>query len=142
VTPGAFIEAAEEFGIPRELAMRNWEGCIQARAALYLPGGRIAKELSRNPTVLVVNDTAFAHGGLLPTHGEPTRHTASVAGRYAAAAQPAEAYPCCYINWRTIACFANGNESGIALFYCGVLQCLASLVLNHACVLPLPCVLQ
>jgi hypothetical protein len=70
VTPGAFIEAAEEFGIPREMAMRNWEGCIQARAALYLPGGRIAKELSRNPTVLVVNDTAFAHGGLLPTHGE------------------------------------------------------------------------
>jgi hypothetical protein len=74
VTPGAFIEAAEEFGIPRELAMRNWEGCIQARAALYLPGGRIAKELSRNPTVLVVNDTAFAHGGLLPTHGEPMCH--------------------------------------------------------------------
>lgn len=72
VTPGAFVEAAEEFGIPRELAMRNWEGCIQARAALYLPGGRIAKELSRNPTVLVVNDTAFAHGGLLPTHGERT----------------------------------------------------------------------
>jgi hypothetical protein len=68
VTPGAFIEAAEEFGIAREQAMRNWEGCIQARAALYLPGGRIAKELSRNPTVLVVNDTAFAHGGLLPAH--------------------------------------------------------------------------
>jgi hypothetical protein len=72
VTPGAFIEAAEEFGIPREVAMRNWEGCIQARAALYLPGGRIAKELSRNPTVLVVNETAFAHGGLLPTHGKQT----------------------------------------------------------------------
>jgi hypothetical protein len=70
VTPGAFIEAAEEFGIPREVATRNWDGCIQARAALYLPGGRIAKELSRNATVLVVNDTAFAHGGLLPTHGE------------------------------------------------------------------------
>lgn len=72
VTPGAFVEAAEEFGIPREVAVRNWDGCIQARAALYLPGGRIAKELSRNPTVLVVNDTAFAHGGLLPTHGACT----------------------------------------------------------------------
>ncbi len=70
VTPGAFIEAAMEFGIPKEVAMRNWEGCIQARAALYLPGGRIARELARNPTVLVVNDTAFAHGGLLPTDGE------------------------------------------------------------------------
>jgi len=72
VTPGAFIEAAEEFGIPREVAVRNWDGCIQARAALFLPGGRIARELARNPTVLVVNDTAFAHGGLLPTHGELT----------------------------------------------------------------------
>jgi hypothetical protein len=64
------VESAEEFGISREVALRNWEGCVQARAALYLPGGRIARELARNPTVLVVNDTAFAHGGLLPIHGE------------------------------------------------------------------------
>lgn len=28
----------------------------------------MARELSKNPTVLVVNDTAFAHGGLLPIH--------------------------------------------------------------------------
>lgn len=28
----------------------------------------MAKELSRNPTVLIVNDTVFAHGGLLPEH--------------------------------------------------------------------------
>ncbi|GBF92592.1 Ser Thr phosphatase [Raphidocelis subcapitata] len=68
VTPGAFIESAVEFGIPRDTAMRSWDGCIQARAALFLPGGRVARMLSRNPTVLVVNDTAFAHGGLLPTH--------------------------------------------------------------------------
>jgi hypothetical protein len=82
VTPGAFIEAAQEFGIPREVAMRNWDGCIQARAALYLPGGRIARELARNPTVLVVNDTAFAHGGLLPTHGEQHEDTVQcTAGR-------------------------------------------------------------
>ncbi len=30
----------------------------------------MAMELAKNPTVLVVNDTAFAHGGLLPVHGE------------------------------------------------------------------------
>ena len=70
VTPGAFVESAVEFGIPRDVALRNWDGCIQARAALFLPGGRAARMLSRNPTVLVVNDTAFAHGGLLPVHGE------------------------------------------------------------------------
>ena len=68
VTPGAFIESAVEFGIPRDQALRSWDGCIQARAALFLPGGRVARMMSRNPTVLIVNDTAFAHGGLLPAH--------------------------------------------------------------------------
>ena len=29
----------------------------------------MAMELSKNPTVLVVNDNVFAHGGLLPEHG-------------------------------------------------------------------------
>ncbi len=68
------------FGIPRAAAVRNWEGCIQARAALYLPGGKIARELSRNPTVLIVNDTAFAHGGLLPAHGEQRRRVTAGQG--------------------------------------------------------------
>lgn len=35
---------------------------------MYTPGGPMALELAKNPTVLVVNDTAFAHGGLLPIH--------------------------------------------------------------------------
>jgi len=42
----------------------------QVRLAVYKPGGPMAMELSKNPTVLVVNDTVFAHGGLLPIHGE------------------------------------------------------------------------
>jgi hypothetical protein len=71
VTPAALVESAVEFGVPREEALQSWEACVRARAALFLPGGRVAREmLSRNPTVLVVNDTAFAHGGLLPEHGE------------------------------------------------------------------------
>lgn len=28
----------------------------------------MARELSKNPTVLIVNDSVFAHGGLLPGH--------------------------------------------------------------------------
>jgi len=41
----------------------------------YLTGGPMAMELSKNPTVLVVNDTVFAHGGLLPEHGvTPVRY--------------------------------------------------------------------
>lgn len=43
---------------------------IGVRAKLMNPGGAIARDLALNPTVLVVNDTAFAHGGLLPIHVE------------------------------------------------------------------------
>eukprot|EP00239_Pterosperma_sp_CCMP1384_P009019 CAMPEP_0197862510 /NCGR_PEP_ID=MMETSP1438-20131217/39337_1 /TAXON_ID=1461541 /ORGANISM="Pterosperma sp., Strain CCMP1384" /LENGTH=98 /DNA_ID=CAMNT_0043480091 /DNA_START=26 /DNA_END=319 /DNA_ORIENTATION=+ len=41
---------------------------LRARKMLFLPGGPVAKHLAHNPTVLVVNDTVFAHGGLLPAH--------------------------------------------------------------------------
>ncbi len=46
---------------------------VAARAALFSPGGPMALELACNPTVLIVNDTIFCHGGLLPEHGAPTR---------------------------------------------------------------------
>ena len=39
---------------------------------LYSPGGGMARELAKNPTVLLVNDILFAHGGVLPPHGELT----------------------------------------------------------------------
>jgi hypothetical protein len=47
----------------------TWEFLSAVRYAAYKPGGPMAMALSRNPTVLVVNDTVFAHGGLLPAHG-------------------------------------------------------------------------
>lgn len=67
VTAGAFLEAAMAAGLKGEQA-ENWENQLRARVRLYSPGGPMALELSKNPTVLVVNDTAFAHGGLLPEH--------------------------------------------------------------------------
>ena len=45
---------------------------IQARTRLFSPGQPIACELARNPTVLIVNQTMFAHGGVLPSHGMPS----------------------------------------------------------------------
>lgn len=48
--------------------LSNLELLMRARLALYTPGQPMAIELSKNPTVLVVNDTVFAHGGLLPIH--------------------------------------------------------------------------
>jgi len=67
VTAGAFLEAAMAAGLKDEQA-EQWENQLRARVRLYSPGGPMAMELSKNPTVLVVNDTVFAHGGLLPEH--------------------------------------------------------------------------
>lgn len=67
VTRGAFYESALAAGLSQENA-NVWDQQLIARVALYSPGGILAKELARNPTVLVVNDTVFAHGGLLPIH--------------------------------------------------------------------------
>jgi len=67
VTRGAFYECALASGLKNDLAL-NWEEQLNARIELYSPGGLVAKELAKNPTVLIVNDTVFAHGGLLPIH--------------------------------------------------------------------------
>ena len=68
VTPGAFVESAYYAGLT-EKDMKDWGLLAKVRYTVYRPGGPMALELSKNPTVLVVNDTAFAHGGLLPVHG-------------------------------------------------------------------------
>lgn len=38
------------------------------RAAAFLPGGSSAEKLAARPVVIVVGDTVFAHGGVLPGH--------------------------------------------------------------------------
>mmetsp|Transcript_44754 Transcript_44754/g.71843 ORF Transcript_44754/g.71843 Transcript_44754/m.71843 type:complete len:397 (-) Transcript_44754:464-1654(-) len=43
---------------------------VKARIGLFSPGGPLAQQLAMNSTVLIVNDTVFAHGGLLPRHVE------------------------------------------------------------------------
>lgn len=67
VTPGAFFESAIAAGLKGEQAY-EFDYQLQARFALWAPGGPLARELAKNPTVLVVNDTAFAHGGLTVEH--------------------------------------------------------------------------
>lgn len=68
VTPGAFWESAAAAGLSEEVILSDDQAVLQARWSLYRPGGEMARELARNPTVLVVNDIVFAHGGLLPHH--------------------------------------------------------------------------
>ncbi|GIL72967.1 hypothetical protein Vretimale_4613 [Volvox reticuliferus] len=69
VTPGAFAESALYAGLS-ESDLKDWQLVAKVRYSLFKPGGDLAKEFARNPTVLVVNDTVFAHGGLLPIHVE------------------------------------------------------------------------
>lgn len=45
---------------------------IKARSDLFHVGGPLAKELSRHGVALMINNTLFAHGGVLPHHGEPS----------------------------------------------------------------------
>lgn len=66
-TPGGFREAALAAGLTGAAAA-GLDGQLRARAALYAPGGPMALELALNPTVLVVGDTVFAHGGIVPAH--------------------------------------------------------------------------
>ena len=70
VTAGGYKESAMVAGL-RGHQLERLECQQQARRMLYAPGGMIAQQLALNPTVLIVNDTAFAHGGILPTHGMP-----------------------------------------------------------------------
>ena len=68
-------EAASAAGV-RGDALGNPAALAQGRRRLYQPGGPIAKMLSVNPTLLKINDTLFAHGGVLPQHCEPLAPTA------------------------------------------------------------------
>ena len=82
VTQGAFQESArfgehlvnlfgsafkEAFGGGEENPRKRQ---VKARVGLFSPGGPLAQQLAMNSTVLIVNDTVFAHGGLMPRHVE------------------------------------------------------------------------
>lgn len=53
----------------RGVLVNSMEKRLKARLHLYSPGGQLACELAKNPTVMLINDTLFAHGGVLPRHG-------------------------------------------------------------------------
>ena len=63
-------EAAKAAGV-NGASLHNLAALAAGRQKMYRPGGPIARMLARNSTILVVNDTLFAHGGVLPEHGDP-----------------------------------------------------------------------
>mmetsp|Transcript_12607 Transcript_12607/g.35169 ORF Transcript_12607/g.35169 Transcript_12607/m.35169 type:complete len:409 (-) Transcript_12607:1856-3082(-) len=67
VTSGGFVESARVAGLPPEMAGK-FQAQLKARVALFAPGGPIARELANSYTALQINDTVFAHGGIMPHH--------------------------------------------------------------------------
>ncbi len=66
VTPGGFeaFRGADDGALP-PFASRLPEA-QRPRAAAFAPGGRYARRLAKHPTVAIVGETVFAHGGLEP----------------------------------------------------------------------------
>ncbi|KAK9816933.1 hypothetical protein WJX72_007178 [[Myrmecia] bisecta] len=66
-TAGGMRESAKAAGLPPQHVDKQ-PLQVRARLQLFAPGGLMAKEFAKNPTILVINDTVFAHGGVLPVH--------------------------------------------------------------------------
>lgn len=69
VTQGGFRDFAdvEVSGVP-EAALQRFPASARGRARAFLPGGIYAEKLARRNTVVIVGDTVFVHGGVLPEH--------------------------------------------------------------------------
>lgn len=69
VTPGGFADFADVADLrlddPR---LAEVPQAMRPRYAAFAPGGPYARVLSRRNTVVIVGDTVFVHGGVLPRH--------------------------------------------------------------------------
>ena len=69
VTPGGFADFARVPGLKlNDPRFASAPEVVRPRLAAFAPGGPYARMLATRPTVLVVGDTVFAHGGVLPEH--------------------------------------------------------------------------
>jgi hypothetical protein len=69
VTPGGFRDFEDVAGLRLDdPALGTVPPAQRARAAAFRPGGLYARKIALHPVVVVVGDTVFAHGGVLPKH--------------------------------------------------------------------------
>ena len=68
VTDKGFEAFAEYAQGPLPDALREAPAAARGRLMAFLPGGPWAKRLAPHPAVLIVNDSVFTHGGLVPKH--------------------------------------------------------------------------
>lgn len=69
VTPGGYSDFDDAPGIELNApGLDRVPAAQRARVAAFRPGGAYATKLSARPVAVVVGDTVFAHGGVLPKH--------------------------------------------------------------------------
>lgn len=69
VTPGGMADFADAKGVDvNAAAVQDVPEPLRARAAAFLPGGPYAKVLATRNTAVIVGDTVFVHGGVLPKY--------------------------------------------------------------------------
>ncbi len=69
VTAGGFVDFAEVPGIDlADPRVARVEPAMRGRLLAFTPGGPYARKLATRPVLLIVGDTVFAHGGVLPEH--------------------------------------------------------------------------
>ena len=67
VTPGGFTSFAE-FATANRPELARFSPSERGRAAAFLPGGPYALKMSGRPTILILGDSVFVHGGVSPEH--------------------------------------------------------------------------
>jgi hypothetical protein len=81
VTPGGMTDFADAEGVdPSAAAVQNLPEPLRARASAFLPGGPYAKVLATRNTAVIVGETVFVHGGVLPKYA-PRVEAINAAGR-------------------------------------------------------------
>jgi len=69
VTAGGFLDFAEVPGVDTaDPRAADVPAPMRGRLLAFAPGGPYARKLATRPVILIVGDSLFAHGGVLPAH--------------------------------------------------------------------------
>jgi len=68
VTDGGFAEFADVNYDPNDSELLGYPEEQRGRVAAFRPGGEYANSLSDHKVILILEDTLFVHGGVLPQH--------------------------------------------------------------------------
>ena len=70
VTEGGWLDFADHDYDENDPLIMSYQPVERGRVAAFRPGGEYARLLAGHNTVMVVGDTLFVHGGILPEHAQ------------------------------------------------------------------------